>query len=149
MPLVEEYSEVNLPERHFLYITKAGAFSETASACWAQFGPVIPVLRENHHGLGNAAMFNKELNQYFAGIFASAEPLSDLPGEVSHMTFTGGKYLQFTLQGPYHELPQAWGRVFEILKEKEVMVRDGLFLEEYGDSAIPEDERRTLLCVPI
>jgi hypothetical protein len=47
-----------------------------------------------------------------------AEPPKNLPKEMDYAYFKSGKYSRFILTGPYSDLPEACGRVFEIVEEE-------------------------------
>jgi DNA gyrase inhibitor GyrI len=81
--------------------------------------------------------------------------LSDAPDHLtkgmSYELVAGGKYAKFTLKGSYSNLPQACGRVFEIVKSTQLDVRDAFYVEHYANSPTdtPEDLLITYILIPI
>src|SRR5204863_8326889 len=57
--------------------------------------------------------------RYIAGVSLAAGP-KDLPAGLEYTKFEGGKYSRFVLTGPYSDLPEACGRVFEIVSERKI-----------------------------
>jgi effector-binding domain-containing protein len=69
---------------------------------------------------------------------------------MQHQRVPGGKYLRFVLTGPYTDLPQASGRVWEIVGEKKLEVRDDFAIENYVNdpSVTPADQLITHILIP-
>ena len=86
---------------------------------------------------------------YRAGVTVAAEP-KNLPENVRYEKFKGGKYSKFVLTGSYANLPQASGRVFEIVAEKKIQMRDDYCIENYTNDprTTPEDQLVTEILIP-
>lgn len=86
---------------------------------------------------------------YRAGVSVAAEP-KNLPDEMKYEKFHGGKYSRFILTGSYSNLPEASRRVFEIVAEKKIQVRDNYCIEHYVNDprTMPEAEWITEILVP-
>jgi DNA gyrase inhibitor GyrI len=65
---------------------------------------------------GGMSLYKVGPKIYRAG-FSLAAPPVELPEGLEYAKFNGGKYSRFALTGPYADLPQASGRVFEIVSE--------------------------------
>lgn len=77
---------------------------------------------------------------YRAGVFVEQKP-KNVPAGLTYSHFEGGDYLCFTLKGSYAQLPEACGRVFEIVKTKNLPVRDDFFIENYvNDPKVTAEE---------
>jgi len=87
---------------------------------------------------------------YRAGVSVAEEP-KDLPEGMRYEKFHGGKYGRFVLTGPYSNLPEASGRVFEIVKAKKIQLRDDFCIENYANDprTTPEDQLVTQILVPL
>ncbi len=79
----------------------------------------------------------------------AAEP-KNLPEKLTYEKFKGGKYSRFVLTGSYSNLPEASGRVFEIVAEKKIQVRDDFYIENYANDprTTPEDQLVTEILIP-
>ena len=86
---------------------------------------------------------------YRAGVAVAAEP-KNLPENVRYEKFKGGKYSKFVLTGSYANLPQASGRVFEIIAEKKIQMRDDYCIENYTNDprTTPQDQLVTEILIP-
>ena len=73
-----------------------------------------------------------------------------VPEGLAYEKFKGGKYMKFVLTGPYSDLPQASGRVFEIVSGKKIQLRDDYCIENYANDprTTPEDKLITEILVP-
>jgi DNA gyrase inhibitor GyrI len=86
---------------------------------------------------------------YRAGVSLAAEP-KNLPANLKYEKFKGGKYSRFVLTGPYSNLPEACGRVFEIVAEKKIPTRDDYCVENYTNDprTTPEEQLVTEILIP-
>jgi DNA gyrase inhibitor GyrI len=86
---------------------------------------------------------------YRAGVSVAAEP-KNLPPNLKYEKFKGGEYSRFVLTGPYANLPEASGRVFEIVAEKKIQMRDDYCIENYVNDSrtTPEDQLVTQILIP-
>ena len=86
---------------------------------------------------------------YRAGFALEAAP-EELPEGVAHTRYSGGKFSRFVLTGPYSDLPDASRRVWEIVSEKAIPVRDDFAIEHYlnDPNITPEEHLITEILVP-
>jgi DNA gyrase inhibitor GyrI len=86
---------------------------------------------------------------YRAGFKLEAPP-EELPESFKYARFAGGKYSRFVLTGPYDNLPEASGRVWELVREKAINVQDDFAIEHYVNdpSTTPADRLVTEILVP-
>jgi effector-binding domain-containing protein len=59
--------------------------------------------------------------------------------------------VKFVLYGPYSQLPEATGRAFGIVAEKQVQLREGFKIENYvtDPRTTPQDQSITEIMFPI
>jgi DNA gyrase inhibitor GyrI len=74
-----------------------------------------------------------------------------LPKGLEHKKFKGGKYAKFILIGATHQVWDAFDKIFKLLAENKIKLRDGACIENYlsNPEIVPEDELVTELLVPI
>jgi effector-binding domain-containing protein len=151
MNLVQKSETVTWPETHYVYIEKIGPFQQTAPAAWQQVHPLVPAISEHNPITGFMTLYKIEPNRmtYRAGVAVAAAP-TNLPDGFQHTRFGGGKYVCFVLTGSYSNLPQASGRVFEIISEKQIPRRDDFCIENYvtDPRTTPEEQLITEILVP-
>ena len=149
MNLDEHPELVNWPETHYVFVERIGPFQENAGAAWHQVHPLAPALLENNKITGYMALYRVGPKVYRAG-FAIAAPPVKLPEALRYEKFPGGKYVRFILTGPYTDLPRASGRVWEIVGEKKIELRDDFAIENYINDprTTPEDQLVTHIMIP-
>ena len=151
MALNEKYDEIQWPVSHYLFLEKSDPFQETAPACWQQFHKVFPQLQKDYPKKAVASLYKVSPTMiYRAGMMTDSTP-KNLPDGIRHEKFEGGKYIRFVLKGSFNQLPEACGRVFEIVKAKQIKVREGYYIENYvtDPRATPEDQLITEILVPV
>jgi DNA gyrase inhibitor GyrI len=86
---------------------------------------------------------------YRAGVSLEATP-NNLPEGVEYTKFKGGKYSRFILTGAYFNLPEACARVFEIVADTEMPMREDFCIENYINDprTTPEDQLITEILIP-
>ena len=86
---------------------------------------------------------------YRAGVSLAAGPVK-LPAGLEYAKFEGGKYSRFVLTGSYSNLPQASGRVFEMVSERKIKLRDDYCIENYVNDprTTPEEQLVTEILIP-
>jgi DNA gyrase inhibitor GyrI len=86
---------------------------------------------------------------YRAGFSLAAAP-QQLPEGLEYTSFHGGKFSRFVLRGPFSDLPAASERVFEIVSEKGIDMRDDFCIEHYltDPDNTPEDQTITHILIP-
>ena len=117
MKLTQEPEIMTWPETHYVFIEKIGPFQETAPKAWQEVHPLVPKISEHNKITGYMSLYKAGPKIYRAGLSLAAEP-KNLPANLKYEKFRGGKYSCFVLTGPYSNLPEACGRVFDIISEK-------------------------------
>jgi effector-binding domain-containing protein len=149
MNLTENPEIVTWPETHYVFVEKIGPFMENAGKAWQTAHSLVPELTKHNKITGYTSLYKCGSQVYRAG-FALAAPPVDLPTGLAYEKFSGGKYSRFVLTGPYTNLPQASGRVFEIVEEKKIKQRDDFCIENYTNdpNTTPEDKLVTQILIP-
>jgi DNA gyrase inhibitor GyrI len=147
--LTEEPEIVTWPEIHYVFVEKIGPFQNTAPQAWQSLHPLVPKISENNKVKGYTSLYKVESQVYRAGVSVQQEP-KNLPEGVQYVKFKGGKYSRFVLTGPYSQLSEACGHVFEIVAEKKIRVRDDFGIENYVNDprTTPEEQLITEILVP-
>jgi effector-binding domain-containing protein len=149
MNLTEEPELVHWPETHYVFVEKTGPFPKICPEAWQTAHSVAPLLKEHNQVTGYMSLYRTSPNVYRAGFVLPAPPVK-LPPELKYEKFAGGGYSKFVLTGPYTLLPQASGRVWEIVSKKGIMVRPDFAIENYVNNPkeTPEDKLITEILVP-
>jgi effector-binding domain-containing protein len=149
LKLTQEPEIVNWPETHYVFVEKIGPFQETAPQTWNEVHPLIPAVSQHNQVTGYMSLYKVGPKVYRAGVSVATEP-KNLPANLRYEKFKGGKYSRFVLTGSYANLPEASGRVFEIVAEKKIQMRDDFCIENYlNDPRVtPEDQLSTQILVP-
>ncbi|MFZ0744365.1 MAG: GyrI-like domain-containing protein [Terracidiphilus sp.] len=149
MNLTQEPEIVTWPETHYVFVEKIGPFMENAGKAWQTAHSLAPALSEHNKITGYTSLYKRGPQVYRAGFALSAAPV-DLPNGLAYEKFVGGKYSRFVLTGPYTNLPEASGRVFEIVAEKKIPQRDDYCIENYANDprVTPENQLITEILVP-
>jgi predicted transcriptional regulator YdeE len=149
MKLTEVPEIVTWPETHYVYVEKIGPFQETAPQAWQSLQQLIPRILEQNKITGFTSLYKVAPKIYRAGVSVSEKP-ANLPEGMQYTKFNGGKYSRFVLTGAYSNLPQASGRVWEIVSERKIQVRDDYSIENYTNDprTTPEDQLVTEILIP-
>jgi effector-binding domain-containing protein len=149
MSLNEKPQIVTWPETHYVFVERVGPFQDTAPQAWQSLHPMVPGISEHNQITGYMSLYKVGPKIYRAGVSLAAPP-KELPKGLEYTKFKGGKYARFALTGSYSQLPEASGRVFEIISATKLPVRDEYFIENYtNDPRItPEDQLVTEILVP-
>jgi effector-binding domain-containing protein len=149
MNLTEQPELVQWPESHYVFVEKTGPFMKIAPEAWQTAHSVAALLKEHNQVTGYMSLYKMNPNVYRAGFVLTAPPV-ELPPELKYEKFAGGKYSKFVLTGPYSQLPQASGRVWEIVSKNDIVVRADFAIENYVNNPkeTPEDELITEILVP-
>ncbi len=150
MNLTQEPEIVNWPATHYVFLEKTGPFQNTAPQAWQSVHSFVPELVKKNQITGYVSLYKVGPHLYRAG-FALAAPPVDLPQGLAYEEFPGGKYARFVLTGPYSDLAAASGRVWDLVAEKKIPLRDDFAIENYvNDPRItPEDKLVTQIHVPV
>ena len=149
LKLTEEPEVVTWPETHYVFVEKVGPFQNTAPQAWQEVHPLVPRISEHNKVAGYMSLYKTVPKIYRAGVAVAAEP-KNLPENVRYEKFKGGKYSKFVLTGSYANLPEASGRVFEIVAAKKIQMRDDYCIENYTNDprTTPEDQLVTEILIP-
>jgi DNA gyrase inhibitor GyrI len=149
MNLKETPENVSWPETHYVFVEKIGPFQNTARQAWEEFVKLIPAISEQKQVKNMMSLYKVGPKVYRAGAALAAAP-QQLPPGLRYEKFQGGKYAKFVLGGSYLQLPQASGRVFEIVAEKKIQLREDYCIENYTNDprTTPEDKLVTEILVP-
>jgi effector-binding domain-containing protein len=149
MKLTQEPEIVTWPETHYVFVEKVGPFQNTAPQAWNEVHPLVPRISEHNKITGYMSLYKAGPKIYRAG-FAVAAETKNLPENLKYENFKGGKYSRFVLTGSYANLGEASGRVFEIVAEKKIQMRDDYCIENYKNDprTTPEDQLLTEILIP-
>jgi DNA gyrase inhibitor GyrI len=149
MKLTETPEIVNWPETHYAFIEKIGRFQDTAPQAWQTMHQLAPTISEHNKITGYISLYKVEPKIYRAGVALDAAPAA-LPEGVQYTKFAGGKYSRFVLTGAYSHLPEACGRVFLIVADTKIPLRDDFCIENYVNDprTTPEDQLLTEILIP-
>jgi effector-binding domain-containing protein len=147
--LTQEPTIVTWPETHYVFVEKIGPFQNTAQQAWQLLHQQVPQISEHNKILGYTSLYKVGPRVYRAGVSLATEP-KNLPAGVQYEIFKGGTYSRFVLTGPYSNLPEACGRVFEMVAEKKIPVREDYNIENYVSDprSTPEDQLVTEILIP-
>jgi DNA gyrase inhibitor GyrI len=149
MNLTEDPEIVHWPETHYVFVEKTGPFAEIAPEAWQEAIGLIRLLTEHNQITDRMSLYRMNPNVYRAG-FVLAGPPVKLPSELKYEKFAGGQYSRFVLTGPYSDLPQASGRVWEIVSKNDIMVRADFAIEHYVNDPMttPVEKLVTEILIP-
>jgi DNA gyrase inhibitor GyrI len=149
MNLTTEPEIVTQPETHYVFLEKVGPFSSTAGQVWQELHQLAPAISKHNRIDGAMALYRIGPQIYRAGFLLATAP-QQLPPDVQYMQFGGGKYSRFLLTGSYSNLPEASGRVWSIVADKQIPLRDDFTIENYMNDpkTTPEDKLMTEILIP-
>jgi DNA gyrase inhibitor GyrI len=150
MPLTETHDVITWPETHYVFIEKPGPFAKNAPLAWQEFHQLRAQVEAHNTITGFLSLYKMKPEVYRAGVSVAAEP-AQLPRSLKYERFPGGKYVRFVLTGPYSQLGEATGRVFEIVSEKKIPIRDAYHIENYVNDPnhTPEEKLITEILFPV
>ena len=149
MKLTQEPEIVTWPEMDYVYVEAVGPFMTSAPEAWGQLHKLTDAIAEHNKITGYTSLYKVGPKIYRAGV-SIAEAPKNLPAGVEATRFKGGKYSQFVLTGRFADLPDASRRVFEIVAEKKIPLRDDFCIEHYvtDPRETPEDQNVIEIAVP-
>jgi predicted transcriptional regulator YdeE len=150
MNLTEKPDTLQWPETHYVFLEKVGPIPQNAPQAWQEFHTFMPGLQARYGVTGAMSLYKTGPQIYRAGYMLAAPPV-DLPAGLRYEKFAGGKYVRFTLKGPYSQLGPATGRAFELVAEQRIPLRDDFNIENYvtDPSKTPEDQLITEIMFPV
>lgn len=148
--LTSEPDTVQWPATHYVFVEKIGAFPTTAPEAWSTLHQLVPAITQHNTITGYCSLYKMKDQLYRAGV-ALAAPPSSLPAGLRYELFPGGKYARFVLTGPYSQLPEASGRVWQIVEETRLPLREDYNIENYVNdpNVTPADELITEILFPL
>jgi DNA gyrase inhibitor GyrI len=149
MQLTEKPVVVTWPATHCVFIEKIGPFKNTAQQAWQELHRLLPQVPKENQIQKYFALYKVPQQIYRAGVSLAAPP-KNLPSGLSYELFDGGKYSKFVLTGSWSNLPQASGKVFEMVSQQKIPVRDDFNIEHYLNKpdSTPEDQLITEILIP-
>jgi effector-binding domain-containing protein len=149
MKLTQESETVTWPEMHYVFVEKIGPFQTSAPEAWGQLHKLTDAIAEHNKITGYTSLYKVGPKIYRAGVSVAEEP-KNLPEGVEATRFKGGKYSQLVLTGRFADLPEASHRMFKIVTEKKIPLRDEFWIEHYvtDPRETPEDQNVIQLAVP-
>lgn len=150
MKLTEKPEIVAWPTTHYVFIEKVGPFQEIAQNAWKNLHKNVPEISKHNKITGYMSLYKIEPKMiYRAGVVVDSKP-SNLPAGLEYMKFEGGKYSRFILTGSYSNLPEACGKVFEIVDKLKIELREDFYIENYVNDpkTTPEDQLITEILIP-
>jgi effector-binding domain-containing protein len=149
MRLTQVPDIVSWPETHYVFIERIGPFQKTAPQAWQDLHKLLPGISPQNKITGYISLYKVAPLIYRAGVSLAAEP-ANLSDTLQYEKFPGGPYSRFVLTGPYSHLPEASGRVFEIVAEKKMKLRDDYCIENYVNDprTTPEEQLVTEILLP-
>ena len=149
MNLTEIPEIVIWPATQYVFIEKIGPFASAAPEAWNTAHSLVPAITQHNEITGYMSLYKRGPKIYRAG-FSLAAPPVQLPAGLESTQFAGGKYSRFVLTGPFTDLPAASGRVFEIVAEKGIEMRDDFCIEHYvtDPTKTPPAETITHILIP-
>jgi DNA gyrase inhibitor GyrI len=149
MNLTEVPDVVHWPATHYVFLERVGPFMKTAREAWQDLHALKYLIAETSQITGAMALYRMSPDIYRAGFILAGAPPA-LPPELAYEKFPGGKFSRFVLTGSYANLPQASGRVWEIVSRTGIETRADFAIENYANdpSSTPEAELITEILVP-
>ena len=140
---------VTWPETHYVFIEKIGPFQNTAAQAWKELHQLVPRISEHNKILGYMSLYKVGPKIYRASVSLAGGP-KHLPEDLKYEKIKGSKYSRFVLTGSYANLPEACGRVFEIVSETKMQLRDDYCIENYANDprTTPEQQLVTEILIP-
>lgn len=145
-----EAEAVDFPAVHYVFIERIGNIPANAPGAWKTLHEFAPVLKQHNQVTGAAAFYRPAKGIYRAAFLIAAPPLK-LPEGLSYEKFPGGTYTQFTLTGPYDQLPEAHTRSCAIADDEKIALRDDFYIEHYitDPSTTPAEQNITAILFPL
>ncbi len=130
MNLTQSQEVVVWPETHYVFVERHGPFMPNAQQAWMEMHRLLPEVAAGNEIRAFFSLYRMHPPVYRAGVSVAAKPAS-LPAGLRYELFEGGRYERFTLVGPYSQLPEASGKVWEAGAEQKLALREGFAIEHY------------------
>ncbi len=150
MKLTEQSAIASWPATHYVFLERIGPFQETAPAAWQRVHALAGALRQHNEIVGAMAQYKVGGQVYRAGFALAAAP-RHLPAGLRYELFHGGAFKRFIFTGPYSELPEASDRVWQIVTQQHLTLRDDFALENYinDPNLTPSEDLATEILIPV
>ncbi len=150
MQLAETPETVTWPESHYAFVERIGQFMNIAPAAWQSLHAQAAALSAHNQIVGAMALYKPGPKVYRAG-FMLATAATRVPDGLTYERFSGGRFRRFVLTGPYSELPEASGRVWKLVAQEGLKLRDDFAIEHYVNdpNTTPAEELITEILVPV
>ena len=150
MHLTEREEMVSWAPTHYVFVERVGPFAQTAQAAWQSLHAERSALAAHNTITGAMALYQIGPQIYRAG-FLLASAARQLPSALRYELFAGGRYRRFVLTGPYGDLPEATGRVWQIAAQEHFELREDFAIEHYVNdpSVTPAEDLVTEILVPV
>jgi biotin carboxylase/predicted transcriptional regulator YdeE len=138
------------PSTHDVFLERIGPFYETAPAAWKGLHARAVALRQHNEICGAMALYRVEGQVYRAG-FALASAPRHWPEALRYKLLPGGTFKRFILTGPYSDLPEATGRVWQLVTRQCLALRNDFAIENYvnNPNATPAEDLVTEILIPV
>jgi DNA gyrase inhibitor GyrI len=149
MNLIETPEFFVWPPMHYAFIEKTGPFMQTAPQAWKELHQAVGEIGKNNTITGFVSLYKIGPKTYRAGVALAGEA-KNLPAGVVYEHFMGGKYAKYVLTGSYSQLPEACGRVMQMVADSKLLVRDDFYIENYPNDpkTTPEEKLITEILIP-
>jgi len=118
LPLTESVDNVEWPAGHYAAVERAGPIMESARAAWTELHRLVPAIEEHNRIVHYVSQYHTAPSPvYRATVMLDRAPQA-LPDGLIAVEHPGDRFRKFRLIGPYDLLPQACGRVDELLQKR-------------------------------
>jgi predicted transcriptional regulator YdeE len=142
---------VQFPETRYVFVERRGHIPAIAQQAWQAVHAFFPEIVKHNRIVGGAALYkcSPGAGTYRAGFMLAAAPVN-LPEALTYVKLPAGKFVRFTLSGPYDQLPEASRRAFEIVHDEQIALRDDFNIEHYVNDPMttPADQLITEILFP-
>lgn len=148
---LNEFAEiVTWPPTHYVYIERSGPFQETAPKAWTELHALMDLIAGEYSVVGMMSLYKTDPEMIYRAGAILSHAVTELPPGMQYLHFEGGKYTRYTLNGSYSQLPQASGRVFQLIKESNLDRRDDFNIEQYVNDprTTAEEDLITHILIP-
>jgi len=130
MNLTQSQEVVVWPQTHYVYVERRGPFMPNAQQAWMEMHRLLPEVAAGNEIRAFFSLYRMSPPVYRAGVSVAVKPAA-LPAGLSYELFEGGRYERFTLVGPYTQMAEASGKVWQLAAEQKFALGDGFAIEHY------------------
>jgi effector-binding domain-containing protein len=149
MNLTQEPEIVTWPETQYVFLEKMGPFENTAPQASKTLHPLVSGISEHRKITGYRSLY-KVQPEIDRACVSPCGRASKVARRSAIFKIRGGTYSRFVWTGSYSNLPQAGARVFEIVSEKKIKLRDDYCIEHYVNDprTTPEEQLVSEILIP-